>query len=93
MDSLLRQFRKITRWRKKALFQILFPLNIWETGSFSVSLKFPAKIWRENDDAIIFPASARVLTITDCALRDSTIASQKSTSARSKFNEFESYRS
>lgn len=67
--------------------------KIWETGSFSVSLKFLSKLWQENDDAVIFPASARVLTITDCALRDSTIASQKSTSARSKFNELESYRS
>ena len=58
-----------------------------------MSLKFLSKLWQENDDAVIFPASARVLTITDCALRDSTIASQKSTSARSKLNELESYRS
>ena len=65
--------------------------KIWETGSFSVSLKFLSKLWQENDDAVIF--SARVLTITDCALRDSTIASQKSTSALSKLNELESYRS
>lgn len=64
-----------------------------EKLALSVSLKFLSKLWQENDDAVVFPASARVLTITDCALRDSTIASQKSTSARSKLNELESYRS